>query len=62
VQALLGPAENYGGRKSFRDCVPLAALVTVVFAGLYVRDRRRGGYRVERVGPVAGAPAPASSH
>ena len=49
VQALLGPAENYGGRVSFRYCVPLAAVVAVVFSLIYVNDRRRGGYRAERL-------------
>ena len=58
VQALLGPAENYGGRTSFRYCVPLAAVAAVVFALIYVNDRRRGGYRVERiVGAEGMAPA-----
>lgn len=56
VQALLGPAENYGGRMSFRYCVPLAAIVAVVFVILYLRDRRRGGYRVERTAPNPHAP------
>jgi hypothetical protein len=49
VQAVLGPAENFGGRSSFRACVPLAAVAAVVFAMLYVNDRRRGGYRVQRL-------------
>jgi hypothetical protein len=49
VQALLGPAENYGGRTSFRYCIPLAAIAALVFAVLYAYDRKRGGYRVERV-------------
>jgi fucose permease len=49
VQSLLGPAENYGGRVSFRYCVPLAAGVAVVFSLLYLNDRRKGGYRVERI-------------
>jgi fucose permease len=49
VQEVLGPAENYGGRSSFRACVPLAAIAAVVFAILFVNDRRRGGYRVERI-------------
>ena len=47
---LLGPAENYGGRMAFRYLVPLAVLVALIFAGLYLRDRRAGGYRVERIG------------
>jgi fucose permease len=50
VQSLLGPAENYGGRSSFRSCVPLAAVAAVVFALLWVWDRKRGGYRAEAVG------------
>ena len=65
VQALLGPAENYGGRVSFRYCVPLAAGVAIVFALLYAADKRRGGYRVERVvsdGPGGGQPARAGLH
>lgn len=49
VQSVLGPAENYGGRASFRSCVPLAAIAAVVFAMLYAYDRRRGGYRAERL-------------
>jgi MFS family permease len=49
VQAVLGPAENFGGRSSFRACVPLAGVAAVVFAMLYVNDRRRGGYRVQRL-------------
>jgi MFS family permease len=54
VADVLGSADNYGGRSSFRACVPLAAIAAVVFAILFVNDRRRGGYRVEQ---IAGAPA-----
>jgi MFS family permease len=50
VQSLLGPAENYGGRASFRRCVPLAAIAAAVFLLLWLNDRRRGGYRAERIG------------
>ena len=56
VADVLGSADNYGGRSSFRACVPLAAIAAVVFAILFVNDRRRGGYRVEQ---IAGAPATA---
>lgn len=49
VRALLGPAENYGGRISFRYCVPLAAIVAVVFGLLLWRDRRAGGYSIQRI-------------
>lgn len=49
AQAILGPADNYGGKISFRWIVPLCGFLTVIFAGLYLRDRRSGGYRVERI-------------
>ena len=49
AQALLGPAENYGGRISFRYCVPLAALLAIIFGVLYWRDRRAGGYDAQRL-------------
>lgn len=53
AQALLGPADNYGGRMSFRYLVPLCGILAVVFGVMWVRDRRSGGYAVERIGPVA---------
>ena len=53
AQAILGPADNYGGRISFRWVVPLCLVLAVIFSILYVRDRRAGGYRVERIGTSA---------
>ena len=53
AQAILGPADNYGGKISFRWIVPLCGVLTLIFAGLYMRDRRAGGYRVERIGASA---------
>ncbi len=50
AQAILGPADNYGGRISFRYVVPLCGVLVVVFGVLYVRDRSAGGYRVEKIG------------
>jgi len=47
AQAILGPADNYGGRVSFRYIVPLCAVLVLIFGGLYMRDRKAGGYRVE---------------
>lgn len=38
---ILGPAQNYGGRMSFRYVVPFTGLLIVIFGILYVRDRRR---------------------
>jgi hypothetical protein len=55
VQALLGPAENFGGRTSFRRLVPFAAVAAVIFALLWVNDRRRGGYRAQRIDEAVGA-------
>lgn len=49
AQALLGPAENHGGLISFRYVVPLSGFLIVVFGVLYVRQRRSGGYRAERL-------------
>lgn len=48
--ALLGPAENYGGRISFRYVAPLSLIIMAIFGFLYARDRRAGGYRAERIG------------
>lgn len=50
AQAILGPAENYGGRMSFRWVVPACGVLVLIFGTLYLRDRRAGGYRVKRVG------------
>ena len=47
--ALLGPAENYGGKKSFRFLAPFAIIIAVIFGTLYFQDRRRGGYQVEKI-------------
>jgi MFS family permease len=42
VDAVLKPAENYGGRVSFRWVALLSAALTVIFAALYLDDRVRG--------------------
>ena len=49
AQAILGPADNFGGRISFRYIVPLCAVLLVIFGVLYGRDRSAGGYRVESI-------------
>lgn len=48
AQGVLGPADNYGGRVSFRYVVPLSGVLVVVFGGLWLRDRKR------RVGETGG--------
>jgi fucose permease len=50
ASSLLGPADNYGGRISFRYIVPFTATAILIFAFLYWRDRKRGGYEPETIG------------
>ena len=49
AQGILGPAENQGGLVSFRYVVPLSGVLVVIFGLLYMRERRSGGYRAERL-------------
>lgn len=51
---VLAPADNYGGRISFRYVVPLCGILAVIFLMLYLGDRRRGGYRIERLDGAPG--------
>jgi len=51
--AILGPADNYGGRASFRYILPFTGLLILVFGILYFKDRRAGGYRARRIDAVA---------
>ncbi len=53
AQAILGPADNYGGRVSFRYIAPFTALLIIIFGALYLHDRRAGGYRAVRLGTPA---------
>jgi hypothetical protein len=49
ARLLLGPAENYGGQVAFRWVAALSIVLTIIFGALYLRDRARGGYRVEKI-------------
>jgi MFS family permease len=49
AQAILDPADNYGGKISFRFVVPLCAILLLLFSLMYAQDRRVGGYRVQRI-------------
>jgi len=49
AKELLGPADNYGGRISFRRVALLSILLTVIFGVFYLRDRAQGGYRAEKL-------------
>jgi len=51
--AILGPADNYGGRASFRYILPFTGALIIVFGLLYGSDRRAGGYRVTRIDEAA---------
>lgn len=47
INAVLLPADNYGGRMSFRYVAPFALAIIVVFGAIYIRDRATGGYKAE---------------
>ena len=47
VKKILGPAENYGGKISFRRVAALSILLTIIFGLMYYRDRKQGGYKAE---------------
>lgn len=49
ASALLGPADNYGGRVSFLYLVPLCGILALLFGVIYLRDRRAGGYVVSAI-------------
>ena len=49
AQAILGPADNYGGRISFRYVVPLCGVLMLIFGAMYMRDRAAGGYKVTSI-------------
>ncbi len=50
AQAELNPADNEGGRRSFRTLAPFGIILIVVFGLLLLRDLRAGGYRAEKLG------------
>jgi hypothetical protein len=49
VAGILNPADNEGGRMSFRIVAPFSILIILVFGILYLRDRAAGGYKVESI-------------
>jgi len=46
---ILNPADNYGGRMSFRLIAPFAIILVVVFGAMYLGDKRKGGYKAEEI-------------
>ncbi len=49
ARAVLGPAENYGGRVSFFKVAPLTIILALIFGLIYWRDRSQGGYMAESI-------------
>ena len=49
AKALLNPADNYGGRLSFRTLAPIGFILIFVFGALFIRDRMTGGYKAEKL-------------
>lgn len=47
--SVLRPADNYGGRISFLYISPLAFLLAFIFLGVYLNDKRKGGYSVNKL-------------
>lgn len=46
---ILNPADNYGGRMSFRLIAPFAVILVVVFGAMYLGDKKKGGYKAEEI-------------
>lgn len=46
---ILRPAENYGGKISFRYLASLSIILMLILGGMYFRDQRMGGYQVEKI-------------
>ena len=46
---LLNPADYRGGLMAFRYVSPVAVVLIVIFGILLLKDRRRGGYRPDRI-------------
>lgn len=47
--AVLRPADNYGGRVSFLYITPAAFILALIFLGVYINDKRQGGYKVKQL-------------
>lgn len=50
INKIILPADNYGGRMSFRYIAPFAGFIIVVFGAMFAIDRARGGYKAEKLG------------
>ena len=52
--AILNPADNYGGKASFKTLAPIGLVLIAVFGFLFVQDRRKGGYQAESLAGAGG--------
>ena len=50
ASTLMNEADNYGGRMSFRYVAPLGVVLMIIFGGLWLADKRKGGYKAEAIG------------
>lgn len=48
--AVINPAEGYGGQQALRFVAPFTLILILFFGAMYLADKRRGGYRAERLG------------
>lgn len=46
---VIGPLDNKGGRRSFLYLAPFSLILIVVFGAIYLKDKARGGYKIERL-------------
>jgi len=49
ANAILQPADAAGGQASFRDVSPFALILILIFGAMYINDRRKGGYKAQRL-------------
>jgi fucose permease len=47
--AVINPAEGYGGQQALLSVAPFTVILIAFFGAMYFLDRRRGGYRAERL-------------
>jgi MFS family permease len=50
AQALVGPADDFGGLISFRWVSCLSIILIIIFGSLFLTDRSKGGYKQEHIG------------
>jgi putative membrane-bound dehydrogenase-like protein len=53
ANAILQPAEAEGGTRSFRFVAPVAVILILIFGVMFMRDKRAGGYKAERLKAAA---------